>query len=298
MPRPIWEGHLQLSLVSCPVALFNATTSSNDISFHWLHKKTNNRIRMLPHDPELGEVERKDLVRGFELTKDHYVVVSPKEIEDARLPATKTIDIEEFVDAADIDRLYWDHPYYLVPSGKTGQDAYAVIRQAMEKSKKIALGRLVMHQRERIVAMEPRGNGLLLTTLRSHDEVVAEKQFFGDIKAKRVDAKMLDIAEKIIDQQAGAFDPDKFKDRYEDALRELIKRKSKGQKIVAAAPDEDDEEKVVDLMEALRKSLSGKGEPQKRAARFMAAQEKKKVPAKKAKKAAPKRKASAKRKSA
>jgi len=294
MPRPIWKGHLQLSLVSCPVALYNATTSSNDISFHWLHKKTNNRIRMLPHDPELGEVERKDLVRGFELSKNHYVVVSPKEIENARLPATKTIDIEEFVDADEIDRLYWNHPYYLVPSGKTGQDAYAVIRQAMDKSKKIAIGRLVMHQRERIVALEPRGKGLLLTTLRSHDEIVAEKGFFGDIKAARVDAKMLSIAEKIIEQQEAAFAPDKFKDRYEDALRALIKRKSKGQKIVAAEPDEVEDEKIVDLMEALRKSLAGKGEPQKRAARYLDAQEKKKP----VKKAATKRKTPTKRKSA
>jgi len=296
MPRPIWEGHLQLSLVSCPVALYNATTATNDISFHWLHKKTNNRIRMLPHDPELGEVERKDLVRGFELSKNHYVVVSPKEIEDARLPATKTIDIEEFVEADEIDRLYWNHPYYLVPNGKTGLDAYAVIRQAMDKSKKIALGRLVMHQRERIVALEPRGNGLLLTTLRSHDEIVEEKDFFGDIKAKRVDAKMLSIAEKIIEQQEAAFAPDKFKDRYEDALRALIKRKSKGQKIVATEPEDGEEEKVVDLMEALRKSLSGKGEPQKRAARFLDAQ--KKTAKKPAKKAVAKRKAPAKRKSA
>ncbi|MFN4283447.1 MAG: Ku protein [Alphaproteobacteria bacterium] len=297
MPRPVWEGHLQLSLVSCPVALYNATTTSNDISFHWLHKKTNNRIRMLPHDPELGEVERKDLVRGFELTKNKYVVVSPKEIEEARLPATKTIDIEEFVDAADIDRLYWNHPYYLVPSGKTGLDAYAVIREAMDKSHKIALGRLVMHQRERIVAMEPRGNGLLLTTLRSHDEIVAEKDFFRDIKAKRVDAKMLAIAEKIIEQQEAAFAPDKFKDRYEDALRALIKRKSKGQKIVAPPPEAEDEEKVVDLMEALKKSLAGKGDSQKRAARFLDAQSKK-APAKKARKASTKRKPAAKRKSA
>lgn len=297
MPRPIWEGHLQLSLVSCPVALFSATTASNDISFHWLHKKTNNRIRMLPHDPELDEVERKDLVRGFELSKNRYVVISPKEIEDARLPATKIIDIEEFVEADEIDRIYWDRPYFMVPSGKTGLDAYAVIREAMEKSKKIALGRLVMHQRERIVAMEPRSGGLLLTTLGSHDEIVEESQFFDDIKPKRVDAKMLSIAEKIIEQQAGEFDPDKFKDRYEDALRDLIKRKSKGQKIVASAPEDDGEEKVVDLMEALRKSLSGKGEPQKRAARFLDAQEKK-TPAKKAKKNAPKRKAAAKRKSA
>lgn len=297
MSRPVWEGHLQLSLVSCPVALYNATTAAHDISFHWLHKKTNNRIRMLPHDPELGEVERKDLVRGFELSKNRYVVVTPKEIENARLPATKTIDIEEFVEAADIDRIYWDHPYYLVPAGKTGLDAYAVIRQAMEKSKMIALGRLVMHQRERIVALEPRGKGLLLTTIRSHDEIVEEAQFFDDIKAKRVDAKMLDIAEKIIDQQAGDFDPDNFTDRYEEALRELIKRKSKGQKIVAAEPEEAGEEKVVDLMAALKKSLAGKGDSQKRAARFMDAQTKKSKAKKPAKRAA-KRKTPAKRKSA
>src|SRR5690606_32449357 len=142
--RPIWQGHLRLSLVTCPVALFNATTKANDVSFNLLHKKTHRRIRMIPHEPELGPVERSDLVKGYEFKSGHYVIVTPKEIDAVRLPSTKTIDIEQFVDAADIDRIYWNDPYYLVPHGDEETRAYGVIREAMAKSEKIALGRLVM----------------------------------------------------------------------------------------------------------------------------------------------------------
>jgi len=258
MPRPIWQGHLKLSLVSCPVALYSSLNRTGDVHFHMLHKKTHNRIRMVTVDPELGEVPRSDLVRGFEVSKNKYVVVTPEEIAEVRLPSTREIDIEEFVEAGEIDRIYWNDPYYLVPDGKTGIEAYIVIRDAMEKSAKVALGRLVMHTRERVVALEPRGKGILLTTLRSSDEVRDESEFFDSIASKRVDKKMLAIAETIVEQQSGEFDPGAFKDRYEAALRELIKRKQKGQKpVTAPPPDEDD--KVIDLMEALRRSVAKKG---------------------------------------
>lgn len=255
--RPIWQGHLRLSLVTCPVALFNATTGANDVSFNLLHKETHRRIKMVPHEPELGPVERSELVKGYEFKPGQYVIVTPKEIEAVRLPSTKIIDIEQFVDASDIDRIYWDNPYYLIPQGDEETRAYSVIREAMELSAKVALGRLVMHNRERIVALEPRGRGLLLTTLRAADEVRDEKDFFDDIPATKADKQMLAIAEKIIDQQAGPFKPKEFIDRYEDALRDLIKKKQKGKTIIAEEAPEDT--KVIDLMDALKKSLASEG---------------------------------------
>lgn len=258
MQRPSWEGHLKLSLVACPVALFSATTRGNDVSFHLIHKKTHSRIRMVPHDPKLGAVKRTDLQRGFEVSKNRYVVLSNAEIDAARIESTKNIEIESFVEMDAIDRVYWDQPYYVAPNGKNATEAYTIIREAMEKTQRIAIGRVVMHTRERVVAVEPRGRGLLLTTLRSHDEIRDEDSFFRGIPARRPDRKMLSIAEKIIDQQAEAFDPSDFTDRYEDALRKIIKRKQKGQKI-AAPPVEEEQTEDSDLLAALRRSLKGGG---------------------------------------
>ncbi len=255
--RPAWQGHLRLSLVSCPVALYGATTRSNDISFHMLNPKTNNRIRMIPTDPDTGPVDRKDLVKGYEIEKNKYVVVSNEELQDVRLETTKTIDIERFVDAGEIDRLYWNDPYYLVPDGKTGTEAYTVIRDALEEAGRIAIGRVVMHTRERMVALEPRDKGIVAYTLRTAEEVIDPASVFAGIPTTRSDKKMVEIAEKIIEQQEGDFDPSMFEDRYEKALRELIRRKEKGQKPIKAEPVADTN--VIDLMEALRKSLKHKG---------------------------------------
>jgi DNA end-binding protein Ku len=255
--RPTWQGHLRLSLVSCPVALYGATTRSNDISFHMINPDTNNRIRMIPTDPDTGPVERKDLVKGYEVEKNKYVIVTNEELQEVRLETTKTIDIERFVDEKDIDRLYWNDPYYLVPDGKTGTEAYIVIRDALQQTGRIAIGRVVMHTRERIVALEPRDKGLVCYTLRTADEVINPKTVFDDIPAGHSEKKMVEIAEKIIEQQEGEWDPSQFEDRYEKALRELIDRKQKGQKPVKAEPVEDTN--VIDLMEALKKSLKHKG---------------------------------------
>ena len=273
--RPTWEGHLRLSLVTCPVALYTATESAAEVHFNLINPKTHNRIRMQTVDAGTGEpVDRAELVKGFAVAKNKYILFEPGELDAVKLESTRNIDIEEFVDAADIDRIYWDQPYYLAPDGKTGVEAFAVIQAAMAKQKKIALGRLVLHQRERICALEPRDGGILLTTLRSRDEIRSTAGIFG-IHLPKPDARMLDIAEKIIDQQAAEFDPSGFKDRYEDALRELIERKKKGEPVVSAEP-EDKEEKVVDLMDALRKSLKGDGGSREKAQRFLAAHEKKK----------------------
>lgn len=257
--RPIWQGNLRLSLVSCPVALFGAVSRSNDISFHLLNPETNNRIRMVPTDPDTGPVERKDLVKGYELEKNKYVVIDNDELDAVKLGTTHTIEIERFVDADEIDRLFWNQPYYMVPNDDEGVDAFVVIRQALEKTGRIALGRVVMHTRERLVALEPRDKGIIATTLRMRNEVVDPAKAFHDIPAAHPSKQMVEIAEKIIEQQEGDFDPDKFKDRYETALRDLIRRKQKGEKLVTAEPVE--ESNVIDLMEALKKSLKNKGKP-------------------------------------
>jgi DNA end-binding protein Ku len=255
--RPAWQGHLRLSLVSCPVALYGAVTRTSDISFHMLNPETNNRIRMIPTDPDTGPVDRKDLVKGYEIEKNKYVIVTNEELQAVRLETTKTIDIERFVDADEIDRLYWNDPYYLVPDGKSGTEAYVVIRDALQQAARIAIGRVVMHTRERMVALEPRDRGIVAYTLRSADEVIAPKTVFEDIPASRSDKKMVEIAEKIIEQKEGAFDPSMFEDRYEKALRQLIHSKQKGHKPVKAEPVADTN--VIDLMEALRKSLKHRG---------------------------------------
>jgi len=254
--RPVWQGDLRLSLVSCPVALYGATSRGNDISFHLLNPQTNNRIRMIPTDPDTGPVERADLVKGYEISKNHYVVLSKDELDAVKLESTRTIDIERFVDEKDIDRLYWNDPYYLLPGDKSGVEAYTVIREALVEAGRIALGRVVMHTRERLLALEPRDKGILAYTLRMADEVVAPKDAFGDIPAAKPDKRMIEIARKIIEQQEGPFEPSKFEDRYEDALRDLIRRKEKGEKLVTAEPVDNDN--VIDLMDALKKSLKTK----------------------------------------
>jgi len=269
--RPTWEGHLRLSLVTCPVALYSATERSAEVHFNLINPKTNNRIRMQTVDAGTGDVvERSELVKGFAVAKNKYILLDKEELDAVKLESTRNIDIEEFVDASTIDRIYWDEPYYLTPAGKTGIEAFAVIQAAMGKQKKVALGRVVLHQRERVCALEPRDGGILLTTLRTHDEIRDSSGIF-DRNLPKPDARMLDIAEKIIDQQEAKFDPSQFKDRYEDALKELIERKKKGETVVSTEPEEE-EEKVVDLMEALRKSLKGGGgESRAKAERFLEA---------------------------
>ena len=254
--RPLWEGHLRLSLVSCPVALYAATTRANDISFHLINPTTNNRIRMIPTDPDKGPVERADLVKGYEITKNHYVTVTPEELDAVKLETTHTLDIERFVDAGEIDRLYWNDPFYLLPAEESGLEAYTVIRQAMADAGRIALGRVVMHTRERLMAVEARDNGLVAWSLRMADEVIAANIAFADIPAKKADRSMIEIAQKIIAQQEGPFAPQDFKDRYEKALRELIQRKEQGKKPITIAPPEDTN--VIDLMDALKRSLRHK----------------------------------------
>jgi DNA end-binding protein Ku len=255
--RPTWQGHLKLSLVTCPVALYTATNPAGDVHFHLINPKTNNRIKMITTDPETGPIERKDLVKGYEVAKGEYVLLTDEEIKSVKLESTKTIDIERFVPGDEIDRIYWDNPYYLAPDGKMAQEAFGVIRTAMEKSGQIALGRIVMATRERILALEPRGAGILAYTIRSDAEVRKADEIFSSISDAPADPDMISIAQKIIEQQEGPFDPSRFVDRYEEALKALIEEKKRGHKPAQVAPPDDTN--VIDLMSALRASLQAKG---------------------------------------
>jgi DNA end-binding protein Ku len=255
--RPTWQGHLKLSLVTCPVALYTATSSAADVRFHLINPETNNRIRMIPTDPDAGPVERADLVKGYEISKDEYVLFDDADFDKVKLESTKTISIDAFVDEKEIDRLYWDSPFFVVPEKGAGVDAFAVIRDAMKKQNKVALGKLVLRGKERQLALEVRGKGLLAYTLRAHDEVRDADDYFDDIPQVKADADMVEIAARIIAQKDADFDPTAFRDQYDDALRALIKAKSKkGGKAVVEAPEPDDTN-VIDLMEALKNSLKG-----------------------------------------
>jgi len=252
--RPSWQGHLRLSLVTCPVALYPAVSEAETIRFNLINPETNNRIRMKTVDAGTGdEVARGDLAKGFQVAKGEYVILDKDDFESVKLESTKIIDIEKFVPRESIDRLYWEVPCYLVPDGKTGSEASAVIREAMNQKRMVALGRLVMSTRERICAIEVEKSGLLLTTLRTAEEV-RDTSEFAVPDLPKPDSRMLDIAGKIIEQQAGDFDPAEFRDRYEDALRRVIEQKMKGRPVKPSVNAEEGS-KVVDLMAALRASL-------------------------------------------
>jgi DNA end-binding protein Ku len=271
MSKSVWEGHLRLSLVTCPVALYKATDPKGGVSFHLINPKTKSRIVQVVKDPTTGqELDRKDLVRGFEVSRDQYVIFDPEELKALRIESTHVLDLERFVDAATIDRIYWDEPYYLAPSEQTGVEAFTVILEAMREKKRVGIGRLVLNTRERICALEPHDNRILLTTLRTHEDIVTASDVGGIAKLPKPDRRMLEIAEKIIEQQEGKFDPSTFKDRYEDAVRDMIARKKRGQKVTTAPPVEKDDGKVINLMEALRRSLAGQSSGSKeRAERFL-----------------------------
>lgn len=283
--RPSWEGHLRLSLVTCPVSLWAATTQAETVRFNLINPKTNNRIRMKTVDSGTGEeLSRGDLVKGFAVAKDEYVLLDKEDFESVKLESTRIIDIEKFVARETIDRLYWDIPYHLVPSGKTGIEAFAVIREAMKRKGMVAIGRLVLSTRERVCAIEIGEDGLVLTTLRTTEEV-RQLDEIGHPDLPHPDPQMLEIAEKIVAQQSGAFDPNEFTDRYEDALRALIDEKKKG-KPVKTRVREPEDSAVVDLMAALKKSLQGNGPERSRAERYTTARATRKKSSSRGRKAA------------
>jgi DNA end-binding protein Ku len=254
--RAYWKGHLKLSLVSCPVALYSALSRSTRVSFNMLHGKTHNRIQMKPHDPELGEVERSELVKGYEYEKGKYIVLSEDDLQKVRIESSQSIVIERFVDPAQLDPIYFDSPYYLAPDGAAAEETYRVLHQAMREEKKIALSRLVLATREHPVAIKIQDKGFVLSTLRAADEVHDARPYFAEVEDAESDPEMLGLAKQLIKQKTGKLEPAVFHDRYQDALKELIQAKIAGQEpVVAEAPEHGG--KVIDLMEALKRSLKG-----------------------------------------
>ena len=257
-PRANWKGYLRLSLVSCPVLLFPATSEREKINFHQINKKTGNRVRLKRVDEETGEeVPYNDIIKGYEVSKGHYLEVTEEELEAISIESTRTIDIDQFVPKQEIDELYNIRPYYIAPDGKVGADAFGVIRDAIEDMKMIALGRVVLTSREHVIALEPRGKGLMGTLLRYPYEVRDEADYFDDVPAAHVTRDMLELARHIVKTKTGHFEPKKFEDHYEDALKELLDKKRKGEKITA--PKEHAPAKVINLMDALRRSVEGEG---------------------------------------
>ncbi len=254
-PRPYWKGYLKLSLVSCAVALYPATSRSERISFHWLNRDTGNRLRQLMVDSDTNEpVEREDRVRGYQIAKNDYLVIEEEDLDAVEIESSHTIEIERFVPKAEIDAVYLDSPYYLAPNDKVAEEAFAVIREAMEAQGVVGLGRAVVSRRERLFVLEPRDNGLLATTLHYNYEVRDDHAYFDEIPDVKIPAEMLDLAKHIIQTKMGAFDMSKFEDRYENALIEMIRAKQAGRPVEVQRPAR--ATGVINLMDALRKSIA------------------------------------------
>jgi DNA end-binding protein Ku len=258
--RPIWRGQIRLALVSIPVELYPATRSGASIQFHQVHEPTGKRIKYEKVVPGIGPVDRDEIVKGYEVSKGHYVLLDPEEIESVKLESRKTLDLVEFVDTNDIDAMYYEKPYYVVPADDLAEEAFVVLRDALRSSKKIGIGQLAMRGQEYVVALKPCGKGLLLETLRYADEVNKAQTYFREIGDTKPDADLLDMASMLIERKTGTFDPKEFHNRYVDALHRLIeeKQKKKGEKIIED-PDSDSSpprgSNVVDLMAALKRSL-------------------------------------------
>jgi DNA end-binding protein Ku len=257
MPRAYWKGYLRLSLVTCPIELFPASSQAEKTHFHQINKKTSNRLRQQMVDEDTGRVVEGDQKgRGYELSKGRYVEIEEDELKAVEIESTHTIDMETFVPKEEIDRRYLDKPYYIAPKGKEGAEAFAVIRDAMKDKERVALARIVMAHREHIIALEPLGKGMLGTTLRYDYEVRDEKAYFKGVPQPRIPKDMVKIAEHILESKAGHFNAAKFKDQYENALKKLVRRKASGKKIEIEEPEKKSDN-VVDLMEALRNSVRG-----------------------------------------
>ena len=282
--RPVWRGQIRLALVSIPVEIYPATKSGAQIQFHQVHEPSGKRIKYEKVVPGIGPVDRDEIVKGYEVSKGHYVLLDPEEIESVKLESRKTLDLVQFVEDDDIAPMYFEKPYYVVPADDLAEEAYVVLRDALRDARKVGVGQLAMRGQEYVVALKPHDRGMLMETLRYADEVNKSSGFFRDIGDTKPDPDLLDMASMLIERKAGEFDPSEFHNRYVDALKDLIaeKQKKKGEKIIQdpdadAAPPKGSN--VIDLMAALKKSLGDE-----KAAKA------KKAPAKKAAKKEPARK--------
>jgi DNA end-binding protein Ku len=255
MARPYWKGYLKLSLVSCPVALYPASTQAEKTHFHQINTRTGNRLRQQMIDEETGRVvDREHKGRGYELEKGRYVAIEADELEAVQLESTHTIDIDTFVPKDEIDERYIEKPYYIVPEGEAGEEAFSVIRDAMRDKGRVALARIVMAHREHVIAIQPFELGMLGITLRYPYELRPAKSYFGDIRSRKAPKDMVQLAAHILDSKAGHFDPAKFKDQYETALKALVRRKAKG-KPIEPPKEQPASSNVINLMDALRQSI-------------------------------------------
>jgi DNA end-binding protein Ku len=286
--RPSWRGQIRLALVSIPVEIFPASKSGASISFHQIHEPSGKRIKYEKVVPGVGPVSTDDIVKGFEVTKGEYVLLEPEEIESVKLESRKTLELAQFVDVDDIDPLYYEKPYFVVPADDLAEEAFIVLREALRRSRKVGIGQLAMRGQEYVVAIKPCGRGILMETLRYADELNKASSYFRDIDDVEPDADLLDLATTLIDKKTGKFDAGEFHNRYVDALRGLIdeKRKKKGGGLVIQDPETEAKPKsnVVDLMAALKKSLGESNDnadpaPPKKPAAKKAATAAKKAPA-------------------
>ncbi len=276
--RPAWRGQIRLALVAIPVEIFPATKSGTSIAFHQIHEPSGKRVKYQKVVPGVGPVNIDEIVKGFEVSKGEYVLLEPEEIEAVKLESRKTLELTQFVDYGDIDAIYYDKPYYVVPADDLAEEAFVVLRDALRAAKKVGVGQLAMRGQEYVVSLKPCGRGMVLVTLRYSDEVNKAASYFREIGDAKSDPDLLDLAATLIAKKAGTFDPAEFHNRYVDALRTLIeeKRKSKGE-LVIQDPDDGEAAKgsnVIDLMAALKRSLDG-AEEEKPAAKAKAAPAKK-----------------------
>lgn len=280
--RPSWRGQIKLALVSIPVEIFPATKAGKSIAFHQVHEPSGQRIRYEKVVPGIGPVDRDDILKGYEVEKGEYVLLDPEEIEKVKLESRKTLELTQFVDMSDIDPIYYDKPYFVVPADDLAEEAFVVLRDALKRTKKVGIGQLAMRGQEYVVSLKPCGRGMVLETLRYADEVHKAASYFREIGDSKPDSDLLDMAEALIEKKAGEFDATEFQNRYIDALRGLIdeKIKKKGKRVIQDRTSDDapSGSNVVDLMAALKKSIDSGG-------RGAAAKKKpaaKKAPAKKA----------------
>ena len=258
--RAYWQGQIRLALVSIPVEIYSATKSGSRISFNQIHEPSGKRISYEKVVPGIGPVDRDEIIRGYEVSKGSYVLLEDEEIEAVKIESKRTLELVQFVDACEIDPLYFEKPYYVAPQDELAEEAFIVLREALRKSKKVALGQLSVRGREKLVAIKPCGKGLLLETLRYADEVRAGQSFFDDIDEAKPKKELLDLANTLIEQKSAPFDASEFEDRYADALKKLIDKKAKSKSKKAVIEDVDDPDassgaNVIDLMAALKKSV-------------------------------------------